>query len=161
MASPYMAEIRQFAGNFAPFGWMFCHGQVLSIANYNALFALLGTTYGGDGITTVALSAGQGPGLSPRWLGEMGGAEAATLAVTQVPAHTHTLTAGGDPVTADPAGAGLPFSTSRVYSTSSPGTAMHAQSVGPAGGNQPHENMQPFCAIDYIICVEGIFPSRN
>jgi len=181
---PYLGNITVFAGNFAPRSWMFCQGQLLAIAQYDALFALIGTTYGGDGQTTFALPdfrsrtavhAGQGAGLSNYTIGEMGGSENVTLLSNQLPAHTHQLisfsvkqsasanTASGNnnPQNAYPAsGTG-----STVYTNSGDGTTMATySSMGTtpiAGGNQPVPTVQPYLAMNYIIAVEGIFPSRN
>jgi len=172
-----IAEIRLFAGNFAPRGWAFCQGQILSIAQNTALFSLLGTTYGGNGQTTFALpdlrgrvpvGTGQGPGLPSVNLGEMAGAPTHTLISTEMPAHNHTAQATGVSSagnTTAPGGAAWAGSTARdnVYSTSAPNTPMAANtvSVGLAGGSQPHNNMQPYLGMNYIIALEGVYPSRN
>lgn len=171
MSEPFIGEIRMFAGNFAPRGWQFCQGQLLSIAQNSALFSILGTTYGGNGMTTFALpdlrgrvplGPGQGLGLSPRTLGEQGGVETVTLISTQIPAHTHALNASSaTPTTADPGGALLPTGASRIYAGGAPSAQLSPTSIGVAGGSQPHQNMQPFLAMNYIIAVEGIYPSRN
>jgi microcystin-dependent protein len=176
----YIAEIRLFAGNFAPRGWAFCQGQILSIAQNTALFALLGTTYGGNGQTTfalpdlrgrVAVGPGQGPGLPPVNLGQMSGAPTHTLIITEMPAHNHVAqvtvqatNAGGS--STSPEGAFPAGSTSRdtIYDSTSNttmNTAMVQTTIGVAGGSQPHNNMQPYTGVNYIICMEGIFPSRN
>lgn len=159
-----------FAGNFAPRTWAFCNGQLLSIAQNTALFSILGTTYGGNGTTNFALpdlrgrvpvGTSQGPGLTDKQLGEVSGVETVTLISTQIPSHTHSLLAGGSPTTADPTGATLPVGQSRIYGSGPVSAAMSAASVGTAGGNQPHTNMQPYLGMNYIICLQGIFPSRN
>ena len=176
MASPFIGQITMFAGNFAPRGWAFCQGQLLSIAQNTALFSILGTTYGGNGQTTFALpdfrgrvpiQQGQGPGLSPYSLGEQGGTEAVTLLQTQMPAHVHTAQsslnastlAASDTV---PTGNYLASDNQYVNSTNA---VMNAGAVvvtiGIAGGNQPHENRPPYLAINFIIALQGIFPSRN
>jgi microcystin-dependent protein len=175
MSEPFIGEIRIFAGNFAPRGWQFCQGQVLSIAQYSALFSLLGTTYGGNGQTTFALpdlrgrvpmQPGQGPGLSPRTLGEQGGTETVTLLTTQMPAHNHGFFASneqgnnevpeGSVVSAYP-----PGTTPTTYYAGSPNTTMSPAAIGPSGGGQPHDNMSPYTCVNFIIALEGIYPSRE
>ncbi|MCK6520619.1 tail fiber protein [Myxococcota bacterium] len=171
---PLMGQVMLFAGNFAPVGWMFCNGQLLSIAEYSALFSILGTTYGGDGQTTFALpnlsgrlavSAGNGPGL-PGWaLGQTGGAESATMTTQNMPAHIHPVLAANQPgETTNPQGAVLAgFGTSLPpagpYSSSAPDVSLSAQAVGAAGGSQPFSIIQPSLALNFIIAVEGIYPS--
>ncbi|HTH51627.1 MAG TPA: tail fiber protein [Pyrinomonadaceae bacterium] len=165
-----IAEIRLFAGNFAPRNWAFCQGQILSISQNTALFSLLGTTYGGNGQTTfalpdfrgrVAVGTGQGPGLSNVTLGEVSGTETNTLLVTNLPAHTHNMVAtSADANSSKPAGKVLANSgTTPIYNTPSDGTQMGP--TGPTGGNQPFSIMQPYLGMNYIICLFGIFPSRN
>lgn len=157
-----------FAGNFAPRGWAFCNGQLMAISQNAALFSLLGTTYGGDGITTFALpdlrgraaiGVGQGPGRQQRDLGEAGGAEQVTLTTANLPAHNHTVA-----VRAADGSTKLPTqgynATGGGYGTPATGTAP-ADTIGVTGGNQPIGNMPPFLAISYIICLEGIYPSRS
>ncbi len=164
MAQPYVGEIRMFAGNFAPAGWMFCEGQLLPISENETLFNLIGTTYGGDGQSTFALPdlrgrvpIHQGNGFI---LAETGGSESVTLTVNQLPAHRHPLiasTATGGP---NPAGAVLATSTAvDVYRESTAANAMAAASIGPVGGSQPHTNFQPYLCVDFIISLFGIFPS--
>jgi microcystin-dependent protein len=140
MSEPFIGEIRLFPYDFAPRGWAFCHGQLLSIAQNTTLFALLGTTYGGDGRSTfalpdlrgrVAVSSGEGPGLSAYELGGVGGVESVTLTEGEMPAHTHQVSVNG------------------------------RASVVPAGGSQPHENRPPHLALNYCIALAGIFPSRE
>lgn len=173
MSEPYIGEIRIFAGNFPPRGWQFCQGQLLSIAQNTALFSILGTTYGGNGQTTFALpdlrgrapmQPGQGPGLSPRTLGEQGGSETVTLISNQMPAHTHTLNASGTTGTSSSAGgavlAGTAPGEGGPYG-STVDTTLAPQSIGAAGGSQPHNNMPPFLCVNFIIALEGIYPSRN
>lgn len=169
----YIAEIRMFAGNFAPRGWAFCNGQILSIAQNTALFALIGTTYGGNGQTTFALpdlrgrtaiSGGQGPGLPGYSLGQQGGQPEVTLIATQMPTHSHNVAAvGGGGSSAVPTNRFLAASTARdsIYSDGPASVLMNQQAVATAGGSQPHENMMPYTTVNYIICLEGIFPSRN
>ena len=166
-----------FAGNFAPRGYALCAGQIMPIAQNTALFALLGTTYGGNGQTTFALpdlrgrspiNQGQGPGLSNISLGEVGGTETATLLSTNMPMHNHSLMADpGDASTGAPTGGSLANSGSAqsggvpIYSSVAPTAALNSQSIGMAGGSQPFPIRSPYLGINYIIAVEGIFPSRN
>jgi len=173
----YIAEIRLFAGNFAPRGWAFCQGQILSIAQNTALFSLLGTTYGGNGQTTFALpdlrgrtavGPGQGPGLPNVGLGEMAGETNHTLIITEMPAHNHSAQAAGNSGAGDsasPNGNTWATSTARdnLYINAAPDGPMapNTVTVGIAGGSQPHNNMQPYTGLNYIICMEGIYPSRN
>jgi microcystin-dependent protein len=171
---PFVAEIRMFGGNYAPRGWAFCNGQLLSISQNTALFSLLGTTYGGDGKTTFALpnlqgrvplQPGQGPGLSLRDLGEVGGRETVTLTPAQIPAHTHQLYAStGAANTANPQGAMLAVTAADNPIYAAPGTGLEL-TMGPnaVGANdaQPHNNMQPYFTITFIIALEGVFPPRG
>jgi microcystin-dependent protein len=165
MAQPYVGEIRMFAGNFAPAGWMFCEGQLLPISENETLFQLIGTTYGGDGESTFALPdlrgripLHQGNGVI---LAETGGAEEITLTVQQIPAHSHpvlaTMTVAND---ATPA-ANIPAQTATFdgYQSSPPTAQMAAQSISPVGGSQPHTNFQPYQCVNFIISLFGIFPS--
>ncbi|HEX2052535.1 MAG TPA: tail fiber protein [Actinomycetota bacterium] len=166
MAQPYIGEIRMFAGNFAPAGWLFCNGEVLPIAENDALFTLIGTTYGGDGQETFAL-----PNLCSRipvhqgqnvQLGEMGGSESVTLTVNQLPRHNHLFLASSNNASmTTPNGTvvGTPTVVD-LYRTSDATDAM-ASCVGPSGGNQPHENVPPFLCINFIISLFGIFPSQT
>ncbi|MEO6232198.1 MAG: tail fiber protein [Ferruginibacter sp.] len=170
---PLLASIIIFAGNFAPRGWELCQGQILSIAQNTALFSLLGTTYGGDGRVTFALpdlrgrvpiQQGQGPGLSNYDLGETGGSQSTTILTTNLPAHNHPLiavTEAGD--TAVPTGAflGNTGALDKEYKASGTQTPMNTGAIGMQGGSQPINNMQPFLAVNYIIALQGIFPSRN
>jgi microcystin-dependent protein len=176
MSTPFIAQIVMFGGNFAPRSWAFCQGQILSIAQNTALFALLGTTYGGNGQTTFALpdlrgrvpvGTGQGPGLPATNLGQMAGSPTVTLISTQMPAHNHATQV----VSRASSGAAtdtLPnnnfLAADNQYSSASDAqmnpTAVQV-TVGVAGGSQPHENMQPYLGINFIIAMEGIFPSRN
>jgi len=166
MAQPYVGEIRIFAGNFAPAGWMFCEGQILPISENETLFQLIGTTYGGDGESTFAL-----PDLRGRLpihqgnsfiLAETGGVEEVTLTVQQIPAHSHALLAStangsqtnpGNNVVATSPGNVFP------YIADPPGLNMSASAIGPVGGSQPHTNFQPYLCVDFIISLFGIFPS--
>jgi|SRR5690554_1713876 len=178
---PFIGQIMMVGFNFAPKGWAFCDGRLLSIAQNTALFSLLGTTYGGDGVTTFALpdlrgrcavGMGQGPGLSSYVQGQCAGTENVTLVQTQMPAHTHALMAStADGTTNIPTGAviaanKIPIDRSTVvdgnaFVQSNPSTTMSPQSVGPSGGTQPHSNMQPYMAMNYVIALYGIYPSRD
>jgi microcystin-dependent protein len=165
MATPFIAEITLFAGNFAPRGWAFCDGQIMSISNNTALFSIIGTTYGGNGQTTFALpdlrgrvpiGPRQGPGLSFRNLGEVGGEESHTLTAGELAPHAHPGSGAGAQTTNNPSGA-YP-AKGGAYS------ATQSVSMGPgqpAGAGQPHNNMEPYLGMNYIIAIEGIFPSRN
>jgi microcystin-dependent protein len=174
MATPFLAQITLFAGNFAPRGWAFCQGQILAVSQNTALFAILGTTYGGNGQTTFALpdlrgrvpvGPGQGPGLSNYDLGQVAGTESVTLNSNQLPAHTHTLNANSAAGSLrDPGGNVLAKEATgqtAVYTNAAPNTALNAASVGSVGGGQPVSIVQPYLAINFIIALEGIFPSRN
>lgn len=172
---PFIGQVQLFAFNFNPRGWMFCNGQLLSIAQNSALFSLLGTTYGGDGITTFALpdlrgrvpnGQGSGPGLSNYQMGQAAGSEQVTLLQTQMPQHNHLMEVSDQPasqsspanhILAVPGVGGEPLS---AYGTS-PDAIADPRSIGMAGSNQPHQNMQPYLTMNYCIAVEGIFPSRN
>jgi microcystin-dependent protein len=168
MSSPYIGEIRIFAGNFAPVGWLFCEGQLLPISQYDVLFNLIGTTYGGDGQSTFAL-----PNLASRVpvhqatgfvLGQSAGEEDITLTTTQMPAHTHALAAStNNASTANAAGNILAQTPSYTpYITGfTPAAAMSPNAVGVAGGSQPHDNMLPFLVVNFIIATEGIYPSPS
>lgn len=165
MAQPFIGEIRLFAGNFAPAGWQFCNGALLPISEYDTLFALIGTTYGGDGESTFAVPdlqsrvpIHQGNGFV---LAETGGVESVTLTPTQIPAHSHPLLATTAPGTSNTPAGNLLAQTSSVtpYINDVPTSTMAAASVGSTGGSQPHNNVQPFLAVSYIISLYGIFPS--
>ena len=165
MAQPYVGEIRMFAGNFAPAGWMFCEGQLLPISENETLFQLIGTTYGGDGESTFALPdlrgrlpLHQGNGFI---LAETGGAEEVTLTVQQIPSHVHP--AMGAAVTGDQTSANgaLPANSVTItpYLNTPPDASFHVAAVGATGGSQPHTNLQPYLCVDFIISLFGIFPS--
>src|SRR5688572_2928769 len=171
---PLLASIILFAGNFAPRGWALCQGQLLSIAQNTALFSLLGTTYGGNGQTTFALpdlqgrapiGTGQGPGLSNVDLGEVGGTENVTLTVSEMPAHTHTLNAvtdAGDTSVATNALNANTGALDREYkAATTANTSMHSSAISVTGGSQPFSTRPPYLGMNYIIAMEGIFPSRN
>ncbi len=169
MAQPYVGEIRIFAGNFAPAGWMFCEGQLLPISEYETLFNLIGTTYGGDGQSTFAL-----PDLRGRLplhfgngftLAETGGVETVTLTVSQIPAHTHALLASTALASLpDPANAVTAQSRTvgtNLYLEDNPNTTLAPASINTIGGSQPHSNFQPYLCLDFIISLFGIFPSQT
>ncbi|MCL4836880.1 MAG: tail fiber protein [Thermoanaerobaculia bacterium] len=167
MAQPYVGEIRMFAGNFAPAGWMFCEGQLLPISENETLFQLIGTTYGGDGQSTFALPdlrgrlpLHQGNGFI---LAETGGAEEITLTVQQIPAHSHPLlatTAGG--TSATPVGNLLAESVAiNPYLEDAANSSMNPAAISSVGGSQPHTNFQPYLCVDFIISLFGIFPSPS
>jgi len=173
VSEPFVGEIRLFAFNFAPVGWALCNGQLLSISQNAALFSLVGTYYGGDGISTFALpnlqsrvpiGQGQGPGLSPYNIGQTGGLENVTLTGNQMPTHTHSVEASAVKGGLDsPAGAvpGL-NNKEKDYDAAPDGTTtMNASMIGTAGAGQPHPNIQPYLAITYCIALQGIYPSRN
>jgi microcystin-dependent protein len=174
MSEPFIAEVRIFAGNFAPRGWAFCNGQLLPVSQNTALFSLIGTTYGGDGRSTTALPnlqgrapmhPGRGPGLTSRRLGERGGAETVTLTEAQIPSHTHTAR-GSTTIANDrnPAGHSVAVSAAgrgaNAYIDSLTSTAQ-LRNLQNTGGSQAHDNMQPFLAINFIIALVGLYPSRG
>jgi microcystin-dependent protein len=166
MGTPYVGEIRMFAGNFAPAGWMLCQGQLLPISDYDTLFTLIGTTYGGDGQSTFALPnlqsrvpIHQGSGFT---LAQTGGEEQVTLTVNQMPAHTHVPQANSGTGTQNsPAGNVWANSANLPYSPNAPSASMDPAAVGLAGGSQPHDNMVPFLVINFIISLFGVFPTQN
>ena len=174
MSEPFIAEIRIFGGNFAPRGWAFCNGALLPISQNTALFSLIGTTYGGNGQTTTALPnlqgrapmhPGRGPGLTSRRLGVRGGAETVTLSEAQMASHSHAVTAKeGDGTTTNPDNNSFASATStKSYQSDassnlvSMGTAM----LGNSGGSQAHNNIQPFLTLNFIIALQGLYPSRS
>jgi microcystin-dependent protein len=173
MADPFLGEIRMFGGNFAPIGWALCAGQILPISQNTALFSLLGTTYGGNGTTTFALpdlrgrvplSFGQGPGLSNYVLGQASGSENVTLISNQMPAHAHAVSAvaGNQGTSSHPNNQFLASSGSAViYNAGPPDSSMNAGMIQNTGGNQPHPNLQPYLCLNFIIALQGIYPSRN
>ena len=175
MADPFVAEIRMFPYNFPPKAWAFCDGQLLPLSQNTALFALLGTTYGGDGKSTFALPdlrgcaamhPGQGFGLSGHTLGEMGGSEAVTLLESEIPFHTHLLRGTGEDGTQGTLSVGVTLATSvggALYQTNTNAnlTTMSPFSLAPAGGDQPHNNMMPYLTVNFNIALQGVFPPRN
>ncbi len=173
---PYLGDIRLFAGSFAPAGWVICDGRLLAISENDALYAIVGTTYGGDGINTFAVpdlrgrlpvGQGNGPGLSPRVIGQQFGVESVTLLTTQIPSHNHSFNASTAAPSTSPSPAGTVFAHSdadKIYVSSPTGPlpeTMNAATVQATGGTQPHNNIMPTTAINYIMCTAGIFPSRN
>ena len=176
MSDQFVAEIRIFAGNFAPIGWATCDGQIMPISQNTALFSLLGTNYGGDGKSNFALpnlqgsvpmGAGQGPGLTDRVIGETGGSQNVTLLPTEIPQHTHTALASTSGGTNSPAGAAwgeskLGKTPLAVYAASGPNNVtMNPQALSPAGSSFPHNNMPPYLCLTFIIALQGIFPPRG
>ena len=167
----YLGSIALVAFNFAPIGWATCDGQLMSIRENTALFSLLGTMYGGDGINTFALpdlrgrmpiGQGQGPGTSLYNVGETGGTETETLTLSQIPQHTHTPIGSGSPANTGSV-SGTYWATPRLllYSSVAPSVPMKSVAIGSTGGNQPHDNQKPYLTINYIIALEGIFPPRS
>jgi len=176
----FIGEVRIFAGTFAPRGWAFCDGQLLPISTNQALFSLLGTTYGGDGRSSFALpnlngkapiGAGQGPRLTPRYLGESGGQDKVLLQQTELPAHSHTATGGTIAIpgfvgtgNSDTPENTFPAASTKSYSATTSGTmntVAGTVQLNATGGNQPHNNLQPYLVVRYIIALQGIFPPRN
>ncbi len=172
MSTPYIGEIRMFGGNFAPQGWAFCDGRLLSIAQYDALFNLIGTTYGGDGQTTFALPdlrgripihAGTGAGVSVV-LGQIAGVESVTLTVNQLPAHGHGLIGSTDVASQSSSSGNVlaqPSTIDLYRPATAPTDALNSAAITAAGGSQPHDNMGPFLCITFIIALEGIYPTQN
>ena len=169
---PYIGEIRMFAGNFPPVGWMFCNGAPLPISENDALFTLIGTTYGGDGESTftlpnlhsrVPLHMGTGPDGTTYQIGEAAGVESVTLTTQQIPAHNHAFIASQDPGTTTTPQNNVLCSSPSInwYFEGDGDTSLNAQSVLPVGGSQPHENMQPFLVINFIISLFGVFPTQT
>ncbi len=174
MSEPFVAEIRIFAGNFAPRGWAFCDGQLLPIAQNTALFSLIGTTYGGDGRTTTALPnmegraplhPGRGPGLTARRLGEKTGVETVTLTEAQIPSHNHTFRASGSRGTTNVPSTMASFAQSfptQTYETSQSNLVdLASTTLSTTGGSQAHANAQPYLVLNFIIALVGLYPSRS
>lgn len=172
MADPFVAEIRIFPFNFAPTGWAWCDGQLLPLSQNTALFSLLGTTYGGNGKSNFALPdlqgrapmhPGQGPGLSLHDLGETGGSETVSLLESEIPAHAHQLRASLNPADGpNPAGAYVAApGNDNIYVASGSLVSMAPESLAPAGGDQPHNNLQPYLTFYFCIALQGVFPPRG
>ena len=175
MANPFVAEIRAFPFNFAPKGWAFCDGQLLPISQNTALFSLLGTTYGGDGKSTFALpnlqgdvpiGVGQGPGLSPYFLGQSSGSDTVTLITSEMPTHNHVVQwdSSNNPSVGSPVNAGL--GTKAAITTMYQNTSSNLQPMSPsaipiAGGSLPHNNMMPYLTLNFCIALQGVFPPRT
>lgn len=174
MANPFVAEIRMLGCSFAPSGWALCNGQILAISQNTALFSLIGTFYGGNGKSTfalpnlqgrVAIGAGQGPGLTPRSLGEEGGEDQVTLITSEMPAHRHTLTGtSGSTDVATPSGNRMGTTGTRGQQVNAYAATANAQmdpaALAPFGGTQPHNNMMPSLSINFCIALQGVFPPR-
>lgn len=170
---PFLGEIRLFAGNYAPSGWAICDGRSLPIANNNALYSLLSTIYGGDGVNTFNLPdlrgrlpvhQGTGPGLSPNSLGAKAGTETVALTPSQLPSHNHAMLASLDGAqTANPQNNVLAASTVSFYSAADASTlvGMASTMVASTGGSQPHNNLMPYLCVNYIIALQGIYPTQN
>jgi microcystin-dependent protein len=173
MSAPFMGEVRVFAGTFAPIDWVFCNGQSLAISQYDALYALLGTTYGGDGVNTfnapdargrIPVGQGTGPGLTARIQGQMYGTETVTLLSTQIPAHTHTVAVSNTEANLNTPSGQLVGQGYHYFAPTTPVQRtgqLLPNAIGNTGGSQSHENMMPFLAMSFILCLQGIFPSRN
>jgi microcystin-dependent protein len=169
MSQPFVGEIRMFAGNFAPVGWMFCEGQLLPIADFDVLFNLIGTTFGGDGQSTFALPdlrgrlpIHQGFSFTP---GQSSGVEQVTLSVNEIPAHTHPFLATSNQASSSSPANQLPAITQAAtitpYGTDSPQVQLNSNSIGSVGGSQPHNNFQPYLCLNFIISLFGVFPSQT
>ena len=171
MADPFVAEIRIFPFNFPPKGWAFCDGQIIPISQNTALFSLVGTFYGGDGKSTFALPdmqgnapmhPGQGTGLTEHFLGETGGSETVTLLQSEIPAHSHALVASlSDATNTKPAGQQFAQGAGvSAWGIIAPNTQLSSKGLAVAGGDQPHNNMQPYLTLNFCIALQGVFPPR-
>lgn len=171
MADPYIGEIRLFAGTFAPVGWEFCDGRTVSIPEYEPLFVLIGTTHGGDGTETfnlpdlrsrIPVGQGSGPGLAQSFLGQASGSEQVTLTANQMPQHTHSAQgSSAAAMSANPEQGVWAARAGTPYSAAAPSAALNATAVSVNGGGEPHDNVPPFLAVNFIIATSGIFPSRD
>lgn len=167
MADPFIGEIRMFGGNFAPVDWAFCNGQLLQISEYDTLFTLIGTTYGGDGVNNFALPNLQGRlpmHVSPTYpLADSAGTETITLISPQLPSHSHTFLATTAVANQTTPNNGIPAAVpaGNIYFPTQGGAALAPQSIGQAGGNQPHDNMMPYLAVSFIISLFGIYPTQS
>ncbi|MGW8482656.1 phage tail protein [Microbacterium sp. NPDC055903] len=169
MSEPYLGEVRIFAGNFAPVGWAFCDGSLLRITQYEALYTLLGVTYGGDGVNTFALpdlrgryalGAGQSQG-QVYVQGQSAGVEDVTLTRLQIPVHSHAAMAAGSATSTSPDGGMWAVQAATAFADGAPSVDLADDALGSSGGNQPHQNMPPYVAINHIIALEGVFPPQN
>ena len=170
MSDPFIGEIRMFGGNFAPLGWALCHGQLVTISDNDALFSLIGTTYGGDGRTTFGLPdlrgrlpmhQGTGPGLSPRSIGQSFGEERVTLTAAQMPAHAHPLAATGAATLSSPRGTRYgDTGANATYLDTAPTSTFASAAHVSAGGSLPHDNLMPSLCVNFIIALFGIYPTR-
>ena len=170
MAEPFLGQLMCVGFNFAPRGWATCDGQMMSVGQNTALFSLLGTQYGGNGTTTfglpdlrgrVSLHQGSGPGLSNYTIGEAGGVESVTLSSQQMPLHNHAINASNSDASDQTPGGNFPSGGGAYNNSPPPRQTMNQAMCGNAGGNQPHENRQPYLVLNWIIALEGIYPSRN
>ena len=168
MSEPFMGQLALVGFNFAPQGWAFCQGQLLPIAQYSALYSLLGTTYGGDGVSSFALpdlrgravvGFGQGPGLQNYTQGQVGGTETGSLLPTQIPSHTHSVASSAQESSAS-SPTGQLLANGAIYASAA-NASMNPAMIGASGGNQPHDNMPPYLVLNWIIALEGIYPSRS
>lgn len=172
MSEPFVGEIRMFAGNFAPRSWAFCDGQLLAVSQNDALFSLFGTIYGGDGRTTfglpdmrgrLPLHQGAGPGLSERRLGSKGGTEQVTLTTNQLPPHNHTISASSSDAESannNPVGNVLAVSGAKIYGEDH-ALDLNSSTLSNTGGSHPHTNLMPTLCVNFIVALQGIYPSRN
>ncbi len=170
MAEPFVGQLKAFGFTYAPRGWARCDGSLLAISQNDALFSLLGTMYGGDGRTTfglpdlrgrVSLHTGTGPGLTPRRMGQKGGAEQVTLNVTQLPSHRHTVSGDSSEANSVSPANRVPATAASAIYQSTPDAPMNANMLGQTGGTRPHNNMEPYLVINWCIALVGIYPSRS
>jgi microcystin-dependent protein len=173
MGEPYVGEIRMFGGNFPPQGWAFCQGQSMAISENDVLFTLIGTTYGGDGQQTfnlpdlqgrLPMHMGQGPGISQNYLiGEKAGVESVTLTTQQIPIHSHAVVASTNPATSTLASNNVTASTNqlKIYTEGAASKQFAPSAITSVGGSQPHDNLQPYLCISFIISLFGVFPSQS
>lgn len=172
MGEPFIGEIRMFGGNFAPAGWAFCDGQLMAISENDALFTLIGTTYGGDGQETfgipnlqsrVPIHAGTAASGTTYTLGEMAGTETVTLTVQQLPIHSHAMLGSTNTASIQTPAANVVGKSTQIdlFINAQPGDALNASAITPVGGSQPHDNVQPFLCINFILSLFGVFPSQN
>ena len=170
MGQSYIGEIRMFGGNFPPYGWAFCNGQTIDISENSALFNLIGTTYGGNGVTTfnlpnlqgrIPIHQGANQGV-PFIIGSIGGTENVTLTLSEIPSHSHTVAAKTSATATSPSGAVYGGNAAdAIYSAKAPSAPMNAGMVGVGGGSQPHDNLMPYLAVSFIISLFGVYPSQG